>query len=202
VLNEGWTDYLNKNYRIIKSWIYYKLVCFLQKRNPNVPAVAFKLEAPKSRELSKATKLWKKVIEAKGISDIYTGKEFSDANHRDYGGLSIDHFIPWSFVLHDEMWNLVPTFKNINSKKSDKLLSFDEYIGKFCAVQYKAFSFICEKKIGSNVEEYMEVLRLDSPYEYFKYSNIDDFSGKIRQSISPLYQIAVNQGFEVLEKLD
>lgn len=35
ILNAGWSDYLKDNYRIIKSWIYYKLVCFLQRRNPN-----------------------------------------------------------------------------------------------------------------------------------------------------------------------
>ena len=28
------------------------------------------------------------------------------------GPLSIDHFIPWGFVLHDEAWNLVPMFRN------------------------------------------------------------------------------------------
>ncbi|MDU1032741.1 HNH endonuclease domain-containing protein [Clostridium sp.] len=27
----------------------------------------------------------------------------------------MDHFIPWSFAFHDQMWNLVPTFNNINS---------------------------------------------------------------------------------------
>lgn len=25
--------------------------------------------------------------------------------------------IPWSFVLYDELWNLYPMFKNINSSK-------------------------------------------------------------------------------------
>ncbi|MBE5919975.1 MAG: hypothetical protein E7272_09045 [Pseudobutyrivibrio ruminis] len=23
--------------------------------------------------------------------------------------ISIDHFVPWSYVAHDEMWNLNPT---------------------------------------------------------------------------------------------
>lgn len=42
VLNDGWVSYVNENYRVMKSWIYYKLVCFLQKRNSNVLAIAFK----------------------------------------------------------------------------------------------------------------------------------------------------------------
>ena len=201
LLNEGWAHYLNNNYKVIKSWINYKLVCFLQKRNPNVPAVAFKLEAPRTRDLTQASKLWKRIIGNKPLKDIYTGKEFNSAAFKEYGALSIDHFIPWSFVLHDEMWNLLPTFKNINSRKSDKLLSFEEYINDFCDIQYKAFSFICEKRVNSAAEEYLEVLRLESTYEYYKYSNEEDFNRKIRQCISPLYQIAVNQGFEVAENI-
>ena len=96
----------------------YKIVCFLQKRNPNVPAIAFKIEAPKSRNLTRATTLWKEIIMSKNINDIYTGMNFTKENYDKLGGLSIDHFIPWSFVLHDEMWNLTPTFKNINSSKA------------------------------------------------------------------------------------
>jgi hypothetical protein len=201
IINDGWAEYLKDNYRVIKSWIYYKLVCFLQKRNPNVPAVVFKLEAPKTRDLTQATKLWRKIIGDKKIKDIYTGKEFNDINYIEYGVLSIDHFIPWSFVLHDEMWNLVPTFKNINSKKNDKLLAFDNYIEDFCEVQYKAFSFICDKRLDSALEQYTDILRLDNPFDYCKFSSSKDFESKIRQCISPLYQIAVNQGFQVVERL-
>ena len=124
ILNEGWKDYLQKNYKVIKGWIYYKIVCFLQKRNPNVPAIVFKIEAPKSRNLTRATTLWKEIIISKNINDIYTGMNFTKENYDKLGGLSIDHFIPWSFVLHDEMWNLTPTFKNINSSKSDNLPSY------------------------------------------------------------------------------
>ena len=72
ILNDGWKGYLQKNYKVIKGWIYYKIVCFLQKRNPNVPAIAFKIEAPKSRNLTRATTLWKEIIISKNINDIYT----------------------------------------------------------------------------------------------------------------------------------
>ncbi|MFL0247346.1 HNH endonuclease domain-containing protein [Candidatus Clostridium stratigraminis] len=201
LLSEGWDEYLKDNYKLIKSWIYYKLVCFIQKRNPNVPAVAFKLEAPKTRKLTSATKLWKNIISCKGISDLYTGEEFNKDNYEKYGVLSIDHFIPWSFVLHDEIWNLVPTFKNINSKKSDNLLLFDKYINEFCKIQYKAFSYLCEKKVEAALEQYIDVLRLDNPYDYYKFSPMESFNTKLRQCISPLYQIAENQGFQVVNKL-
>jgi hypothetical protein len=201
VLNEGWAEYLKDNYKLIKSWIYYKLVCFLQKRNPNVPAIAFKLDAPKSRKLTSATKLWGKILASENIKDIYTGEDFNSLNYDKYGVLSIDHFIPWSFVLHDEMWNLVPTFKNINSRKSDNLLLFDKYIDGFCSIQYKAFSYMCEKKAEAALEQYIDVLRLDNPYDYYKYSSNESFNSKLKQCISPLYQIAANQGFQIVDRL-
>jgi hypothetical protein len=34
------------------------------------------------------------------ISDIYTGLPVNESY------MSLDHFIPWSFVLHDRLWNL------------------------------------------------------------------------------------------------
>lgn len=201
VLNDVWADYLRSNYRLIKSWINFKLVCFIQKRNSNVPAVAFKLEAQNNRKLSSAVKLWNKIIDSSNITDIYTGKDFSSENYKEYGVLSIDYFIPWSFVMHDEIWNLVPTFKNINSKKSDNLLPFDKYIDSFCSIQYKAFSYVCDKNVEHALEEYMNVLRLNNPFDYYKNTSRESFSLKLKQSVSPLYQIAENQGFQVVSSL-
>ncbi|MBV7273767.1 HNH endonuclease [Clostridiaceae bacterium UIB06] len=201
ILNTGWADYLKENYRVIKSWIYYKIIVFLQKRNPNTPAVALKLEAPKIRKLSSATKLWNEIVIAKNIKDIYTGKEFYSENYEEYGVFSIDHFIPWSFVLHDQFWNLTPTFKNINSKKNDDLLLYDKYIGDFCDIQYEAFMYVCEKKVNSALEEYMDAFRLEDIYEFYRHCNKEIFNSQLKKCISPLYQIAVNQGFQVRENL-
>lgn len=201
ILNYGWKDYLQKNYRVIKGWIYYKIVCFLQKRNPNVPAISFKIEAPKSRNLAKATTLWKEIITTKNINDIYSGMNFTNENYKELGGLSIDHFIPWSFVLHDEMWNLTPTFKNINSSKSDNLPEYQKYIDKFCDVQYEAFSYLCDKKKEKDLESYIDVMRLDNPIQFLKYKSKEEFNDKLKQTISPIYQIALNQGFAVSNKI-
>lgn len=201
ILNDGWKDYLQRNYKVIKGWIYHKIVCFLQKRNPNVPAISFKLEAPRSRNLNKATKLWKEIIISKDIVDIYSNEKFTAENYNKLGSLSIDHFIPWSFVLHDEMWNLAPTFKNINSSKSDNLPLYQEYIDKFCAIQYDAFSYLCDKKKERELECYMDVMRVDNPFEFMKYKSKEEFSDKLKQTISPVYQIALNQGFSVSNKI-
>ncbi|MFT8352308.1 HNH endonuclease domain-containing protein [Clostridium saccharoperbutylacetonicum] len=198
-VKENWCNYLKYNYRIIQGWAYYKLVCFLQKRNPNVPGIAMKLEAPKDRNLREQTKIWKSIIEQKHIKDLYTGLDFTDANYVEYGVLSIDHFIPWSFVLHDQMWNLVPTFKNINSKKSDNLLQFDSYIDKFCEMQYEAFCFVIDENRKNQIEDYEQALKLGNLKKFRLENKEEEFCKRLKTEIGPAYGVAVNQGFGVLE---
>jgi HNH endonuclease len=43
---------------------------------------------------------------------------------------SIDHFLPWSFVAHDLLWNLTPVFGTTNSKKGDALPNAKHVIGR------------------------------------------------------------------------
>ena len=193
IVKEEWCRYLKYNFKILQGWTYYKLVCFLQKRNPNVPAIAMKLEAPVKRNLSSATKIWKAVIEKSQVKDIYTGLEFNEENFKEHGVLSIDHFIPWSFVLHDQMWNLVPTFKNVNSSKSDKLVPYGAYIDKFAKVQFNGFCYVVENKKVNEIEEYREALKVYKVEELVEREG--EFVKRLEEVVEPVYNIAVNQGF-------
>lgn len=196
-VNDDWFNYIYKNQSIVYGWMSYKLIYFLQKRNPNVPAIPFKLEAPQERNLTKARRFWNEVLGIMPVYDIYTSKELTVQNFKDHGDLSIDHFIPWSFVLHDELWNLVPTFGKVNSAKSNKLPSLENYMGKFCDLQYDAFQIARKnKKLRSSLEDYLTInksldinalLREDIPRDYFISS--------IESTIKPLFQIARNQGY-------
>lgn len=198
-INKGWDNYLKYNYRIIQGWAYYKLVCFLQKRNPNTPAIAMKLEPPKERKLNKQTKIWKNIIQEKHIKDLYTGLDYNEENYEKYGVLSIDHFIPWSFVLHDQMWNLVPCFKNINSKKSDNLLDYDTYIQDFTKLQYMAFCYVVDNKHSNEIEEYREALRIDDAKKFRVENGLTEFFNAFDNMIKPVFSIALNQGFSIMK---
>ena len=57
--------------------------------------------------------------------------------------ISIDHFVPWQFVAHDELWNLSPTTKTINSSKGNKLPRWEEYYEPLALLEYKAYR-ICD----------------------------------------------------------
>lgn len=51
--------------------------------------------------------------------------------------ISIDHFVPWSYVAHDELWNLTPTTRSINSSKSNNLPDWNRYFPILCKVERK-----------------------------------------------------------------
>ena len=200
-LNYDWFDYIYRNQSIVSGWHNYKMIYYLQKKNPNIPAIPFKLSMQSKRNLHVATKFWNSVKEQQLLHDIYTGHSMIKDNFKKHGEMSIDHFIPWSFVLHDELWNLVPTFKNINSSKNNKLPQIDLFMDKFCDMQYSAFSIIRQDKKSKKIlEDYLTInKKLDLNYLLNKDRGIskEEFADSLRATIYPLYQIAYNQGYEV-----
>ena len=197
LVNDKWCEYLVRNQAIIQGWIKYKITYYLQMKNPNVPAIPFKVTMPTKRDLSRAKFFWKVVKDNIDVNDIYTGMSFNIENISRYGEISIDHYVPWSFVLHDELWNLTPTFKNINSSKGNNLPSSNEYLNEFCELQYKAFLVGREgKKISQRLlEDYFNINR-----EIYKINSHSDrskalFIGSLKNTIEPLCRIAYNQGY-------
>jgi hypothetical protein len=186
-VNSNWLDYLKKNNHIITGFVLWKLTLYLQKRNPNVPNISGKLAEREKRDLNDAKKFWKIVLNRLEINCIYSGEKVSQ-------DLSIDHFIPWSFVSHDLLWNLVPTTRSVNSSKSDNLPDFNKYFSDFALLQNKAFKAVYEQGPEKLLEDY--AILFNSNLESIYNSQFETFKIKLNESISPLYQIAVNMGFQ------
>ena len=79
--------------------------------NPEVPGLVYKL-APldeKMRKLGNVRKLWEGVLDLQPVCDVFTGQPLEKKQY------DVDHFVPWSFVMNDELWNLMPMnfFENI-----------------------------------------------------------------------------------------
>jgi hypothetical protein len=189
-IEEKWFEYIYLNQTIIEGWLNLRLITFLQKRNPNVPAISTKLYPPSHRSLGNAARFWSAIQKRISIHNIYT-KEKLEENI-----FSIDHFIPWSFVMHDKLWNLVPVSKSINSVKSDRIPKLNKYLNDFCALQYNAFITALDIGLSKKmIEDYLllgEVeLKKDFPKELFVKS--------LHDVIIPLHQLAINQGFQVWE---
>ena len=133
-LNPIWLTYLQENYDILSSFAYWGLTNFLQVRNPNVPNIPNKLIKKEERNsLSAQRKFWNTAINAGlEVRCLYTNKLLVE---REY---DLDHFIPWSFVSHDLLWNLMPADSSINSSKSNKLPDLNLYLPKLAETHQAA----------------------------------------------------------------
>lgn len=189
-LNPIWLDYLKDNYLILKDFSYWNLVLFLQARNPNVPNIPNKLiKSEKRNSLSRQHSYWDFVINhSPEVDCIYTNQKL------EAGRYDLDHFIPWSFVSHDLIWNLIPADGSINSSKNDKLPRLDLFLPKLALTHQRAIRIVLENGFHGNIlEDYLslgctpqEIIEMDQEHLYKCF----------HQTYSPLQQIALNMGFE------
>lgn len=185
--------YVKNNYEVLSGWIRFNMITYLQKRNPSVPGIVYKLDPPATRKLNHVIKYWKEVLSISEISDIYSDTALNNSD------LSIDHFIPWSYVAHDELWNLIPTRKSINSSKSNNLPNWDKYFLKFSKLQYNSYKISHKNKL-------IEKLFIDCLYEYVNDEKIRfelykdgqnevEFCNRLEEIVKPVYIAAKNLGF-------
>ena len=198
VLSESWAAFIINNQPIVEGWLDYKLTCYLQARNPSVPAISLKLHPPIRRDLRIASNFWKDVLALTSFVDIYSRQSLTFQDLDSKGSLGIDHFIPWSFVMHNESWNLTPTFGAINSSKSDKLPSLELYLVPFCELQFDAIMTVRKHGHFYSHRHYLDSYRQIDPC-FDEYVDNDasrkSFSLAISKTITPLFQIAWNQGY-------
>lgn len=189
VFNEDWFNYLQKHLKIMQDFCLWNLLKYLQKRNPNVPNIAAKLFPPssKDRSLTAQHKFWKNIIkyQNQSIQCIYSNQTIKD--------YALDHFIPWSFVTHNQLWNLIPIPQSVNSKKSNNLPKLDLYFEPFADLQYQAFHIGLQLNMTKKLEDYLDIFNTD--LHQIQQLSKKDFKTKLRQQIEPLSQIAANMGF-------
>lgn len=190
VINDLWVEYLTKHYKILRDFAFWNLTEFLQKRNPNVPDVPSKLIKPIQRDsLTKQRKYWDSYIEITGgINCIYTGKNIIAKEY------DLDHFVPWSFVSHNLLWNLIPSDPSVNSAKSNNLPQLDKYLQPFASLHQDAMKILYEKNMNNKIfEDYLIIY--DSIPDLINLSK-SDFFNVFKRTFTPMVQIAENMGFK------
>lgn len=189
ILNQTWDTYLYKNYNILVDFAYWNLTLFLQIRNPNVPAIPNKLIRPEVRNsLTKQHNYWDMVMSIGGpIHCIYTNKKLYPNSY------DLDHFIPWSFVTHDLLWNLIPSDGSINSSKNNKLPDLDFYLPKLSSLQHHSLKLIIKE--GKELKILEDFLSLGYTPRELAEMNENHFFEIYKSTFNPLNQIALNMGF-------
>ena len=188
VLHEAWVHYFQQHQAILRGFTCWHLVRFLQKNNPNVTGLTEKLERPGVRNLTVANQFWKSYLaEHTGLPCIYSGQPVTNEN------LSLDHFLPWSFVAHDQLWNIVPTPKAVNSAKNNWLPSLERYFEPFAQLQFAAFQFHVDHGRYNLLEDYYLLFAQDlvtirqMPFQWFHE--------QLQRQVLPRLQTARNLGF-------
>ena len=204
-LNAYWRKLLIKNYSVIRSWVQYNKAQFLQDRNPGVPGIIYKIcpENENQRKLDQARALWRATVDItkRPIQEIYTGREIG------LDVLSIDHFVPRSYIANDELWNLTPMSKSLNSSKNNRLPSWDEYFEPFAYYQYYLYSLVFpedESKKSAFLIDKFEKCRKNnvnaiwaSEALYIPGNTKTQFVNILSHNLKPIYESAQLQGYDM-----
>ncbi|WP_175639280.1 HNH endonuclease [Metabacillus schmidteae] len=103
--------------RLIVNLTNYHMAAMIEQLN-EVPSINYLLGKVESIAKRSTLKPFEKILLTYFQAEcFYCGKKLSDSKRETH----VDHFIPWSFVQSDHIWNLVLACHTCNSSKSDKL---------------------------------------------------------------------------------
>lgn len=198
---QSWIEMIQDNTVPILGWIQYEKVKWLQNNNPEVPGLVYKLEAldDKKRKLEKVRDLWKEIMKIRKVNDVFTGDILESDKKYD-----VDHFIPFSFVMNDELWNLSPIDPNLNSAKNNRLPDWDKFFKGFVNNQLILYELIHEKEGIHKLFEgcYKDNLHsIWAAQELYRKGNSDEeFYNILQKNMRPVYDSARRQGYEIWRK--
>jgi len=115
----------------------------------------------------------------------------------------IDHFIPWSWLAHDLLWNLVPVSPSANRSKSNLLPNIDQYLEPFISMQISGIEAYCGRRgvhlLKHDFDRVSAGFALSSTENVLEVAQRDNESAKglIRKTIRENHQRAAQQGFAI-----
>lgn len=201
IFHPAWIEMIQDNTVTILGWIQYEKVKWLQNNNPEVPGLVYKLLPmdERMRKLNNVRKLWKSIMDLSEVEDVFTGK------HVSLNKYDIDHFIPWSFVMNDELWNLMPMDSSLNSSKSNRLPKWDPFFGRFANNQFIMYGFIHDKP---GIHKLFEACYKDNLHsiwagqELYRPGNTkEEFLNILQKNMQPVYDSARRQGYEIWNQI-
>jgi hypothetical protein len=191
-VHKSWYFYILKNFDIINGWRRWHWASYLQRRNPSALNVMQKLEEEKRKTaaLSRIRSFWRAMSnsETSLIRCTYSGNFINPKE------IVVDHFLPWSYLGHDQYWNLCPTIQLINSKKSDRLPA-DLYLNSLIDIQQKTLFWVKNSKNKNDWNSFSEVYISALQLTEDELLNKIIFESALKRTILPHYQLAKNMGF-------
>ena len=110
-------EFLLKYQTTVFKLVNYELAKFLQKKNPFVTQGILLEEIENITQRESLQQFQQLLMSTSGSDCFYTGRPLQQGKR----SVAVDHFVPWSFVHSDELWNFVLTSSSLNSSKGSKL---------------------------------------------------------------------------------
>lgn len=146
LFNPQWITYLQSHNYVLRTFTLYHFARYLERMNLLMPAIISKLDMRSERlSLAKQHDYFNLYIEdsAEPLKSIYTGENIGlDKRY------ALDHFIPWSFVYHNFIWNLSPVEPKLNSSKLDHLPKLDPCLERLANMHQKVLQFHFERSLS------------------------------------------------------
>ncbi len=188
-IHPKWLAYLEECFGVVSGWLAHNWVAFLQNRNPNVPAIPCKIQPPTTRaSLNTQINRWRRVIESSETRCIYSGELLYPSQ------FEVDHFVPWSFICHDQPWNLVPVLPAANASKGNRLPDA-KYVDRFVRFQseglYQFKSLLSAREWALHSEPYLADLHISEEVLLAP----EELGKVISSTVSPIIALAKQTGF-------
>lgn len=106
-------SFFKEEYEVLSKVLILEWAKFLEKTN-FTPRLISKIELMKDPKRNSLNK-YRKVLMEMESKCFYCGSSLENTQ------VHIDHFIPWSYIYEDEIWNLVQACSSCNLIKSDSL---------------------------------------------------------------------------------
>lgn len=186
VMHPHWDNWISCNAGLLEGHVLFELTRYLERNNPHVSSISRKMFRPKERKLVAPTSVWKQLIEEKPkLRSVFELVDLASI-----GQPSLDHFLPWSFVAHDQLWNLHPTTISANSSKGNKL-PHSKYVHGFSNLQYEMFLLI--RNLGRKEYHDYRSFLLGSEEDYFNRDwFVENFKGRLANQM----EVASGMGFQ------
>ncbi|RSL30378.1 HNH endonuclease [Salibacterium salarium] len=108
--------FMLKYQRILVDLINYHLAKMIEQHNP--VSVHYLLEKVESVAQRQSLQPYREILVSRFEHECFDcGKNL----HHGKAATHVDHFIPWSFIQSDNLWNLVLSCSNCNTRKRDYL---------------------------------------------------------------------------------
>jgi hypothetical protein len=163
-------DFLLKYKAELEKLNYYSWARFLEQINDDNALVRLidklELSTPRRADLSVYREILRREFEVNTC--FYCGKKLGKNIH-------VDHFIPWSFVKDDKMWNFVLACSTCNERKNNKIPGMDYLIR--LEDRNKKIQLMQNKIVQEEFVGYKEDL-LRRMWSYAKLSGIKEYIRK------------------------